>query len=186
MRNNGLRGMLALVLATTMASAAGLAQAAIFTYTAVIDESQEVPPSGAPGVGIGIFTLDDVTGLFTWDVNYVNLTGEAIGAHIHAAPPGANGGVFVNLDSSGTVISSGVGNGQTFGLFQGSFVLAPAQLPLDPFAPDWYINIHTAVHPGGEIRGDLGFAAVVPLPPALILFGSSLLLLARRGRTRRA
>ena len=45
-------------------------------------------------------------------------------------------------------------------------------------ATSWYVNIHTAGHPGGEIRGQVNVTlapAVVPLPGAVWVLISALL-----------
>ena len=47
----------------------------------------------------------------------------------------------------------------------------------------WYINIHTSLYTGGEIRGQV---QVVPLPAAVWLFGSGLLSLGAFMRRRLA
>ena len=160
------------------------ANAAIYTYTAAIDGAQEVPPTGSPGAGVGIFTFDDGTGDFTWDVNFFldvfNPLNVVTAAHMHAAPPGANGAVFINLNSDGTVISSGVGS--NFGSFEGSYNLPAIHFPTDAFVPDWYINIHSTSFPAGEIRGNLVLTSVVPLPASVWMFlaGAAFLTAVRR------
>ncbi len=71
------------------------------------------------------------------------LSGAATAAHLHAAPAGQNGGVVVDLGPirSGNKIA-------------GELPCTPALLT-QMLTVGIYANIHTAMHPGGEVRGQL-------------------------------
>ena len=70
-------------------------------------------------------------------------TGPATGAHFHGpAMPGANAAVVVPF--TGPIASP----------ITGTATLTDAQIA-DLSAGRWYINIHTAANPGGEIRGQV-------------------------------
>lgn len=109
------------------------------TYTATMSPGEEVPPA-AESKGSGTFEmkLDIRTNEFTWKMTHGGLTGPATMAHIHgAAAKGANAGVVVPL----------VGN-------EGKAKLNQAQYG-DLAAGLYYVNVHSAKYPGGEIRGQL-------------------------------
>jgi hypothetical protein len=91
--------------------------------------------------------------------------------HFHgAADPGTNAGVQVNIGSI-----SGLGSPTA-----GSTTITGAQ-GADLVAGLWYVNIHTAANPGGEIRGQVA-VSLVPEPSAalLLFFGVAAMLLRRR------
>jgi len=104
---------------------------------------QEVPPTTSPGTGSASVTLDP-DGTLHWTVSYQNLTGPATAAHFHGpATPGLNAGVAVNI--GGTAPANPM---------QGTAHLNTTQIA-DLVAGRWYVNVHTAANPGGEIRGQV-------------------------------
>jgi hypothetical protein len=114
----------------------------VYTYRFDLDASQEVPPNNSIGTGQAIVSLDTDTGELTWSVRYQDLTGTATAAHFHGpAPRGTNAGIQVGLDHTQNPI-------------EGSTSISSAQMDqlLDGL---WYINIHTQMFPGGEIRGQV-------------------------------
>lgn len=139
---------------------AASAHADFYTFTANIDGSQEVPSSGSLGTGLGLVTYDDTTNLLTWDITFSNLSGPATGMHFHNAPAGVNGPVVVNIGNISGLGSPSIGNA----------TITPAQ-GLDLLNNNWYINIHTASFPGGEIRGQVLLNAI-PEPSSAVLLAS--------------
>lgn len=122
---------------------AGGAQAATKTFKATLNNASEVPPTTGSGTGTGTATLDTATDTLSWDVTYSGLSGPALAAHIHGpAEPGKNAGVVVPFTGS---LASPI---------KGSKKLTPAEVG-DLDAGKYYINIHTATHKGGEVRGQL-------------------------------
>jgi hypothetical protein len=149
-------------------AAAGSASAQILNFTASLDGAQEVPPVNTPGYGFANVTLNVATGQVTVSGDYFELLSPVTAAHIHGlAPAGVNAGVIVPLQltgtTSGTVSGMGTLTGaQVDGMIQGLT----------------YINIHTNLHPGGEIRGQ-----IIPSPGAgLAMLGLGGLLAIRRRR----
>lgn len=105
--------------------------------------ANEVPAVGTNGAGKIDAVLDKKTNLFRWKLSYTGLSGAARAGHFHGpAAIGANAGVAVSFGS--TVTSP----------MEGQVTLTPAQAA-DLLAGKWYANIHTAAHPGGEIRGQM-------------------------------
>ncbi len=137
------------------------ASAAIINLAAEIDGAQANAGAGTGSLGTGTATmqLDTETNVFSWDVSWSGLSGIVTVAHFHGpALPGENAGVQVGIDvsSNPSVGSDVISDGQKSDLLNGF----------------WYVNIHSDVNPGGEIRGQV---SVVPLPAAAWLFGSALL-----------
>src|SRR5688572_13745814 len=68
-----------------------IARADQLVFTTTLTGSQEVPPSGSPGIGSALVTLDTVTNLLTVNVSFAGLVSPTIASHIHCCtPPGAN------------------------------------------------------------------------------------------------
>jgi CHRD domain len=121
----------------------GIAGAADINFKATLNGASEVPPVTTPGTGNATATLDTATKTLNWTVNYSGMSGPVAAAHIHGpAAVGANAGVLVPL--TGNLASP----------IKGSATLTDAQVS-DLEAGRTYINLHTAAHPGGEVRGQL-------------------------------
>lgn len=112
------------------------------TLAAHLTDDQEVPPTGAAAVGTGTFRLGPA-GL-DFDITVHNLTGAITAAHFHLAPIGVNGGVIFNLGPS--VVGNNIR-----GTWAG---ITTAQIK-DLLKGNYYVNVHTAANPGGEIRGQV-------------------------------
>ena len=124
--------------------AAGAACAATLHFATTLKGADEVPPHDVPGTGKVTATLDTATKTFSYKVTYSGLTGPATMAHFHGpAAPGANAPPVVAVPK--TSLASPM---------VGSATLDDGQIA-DLEAGKWYFNIHTAAHPGGEIRGQL-------------------------------
>lgn len=113
-------------------------------FEATLTGAQEVPPNTSPGRGMAEVQYNSNTRNLTWKVTHSGLSGTVTGAHIHGpAAPTANAGIVIPF--------SGNLNAQPI---QGQTTLTPAQVG-DLAAGLWYVNLHTAQFPGGEIRGQL-------------------------------
>lgn len=122
---------------------AGPASAALLEFHASLDTAQEVPPKSGTGSGEALVTLDTATKTLTYTVTFDGLSGQATAAHFHGpAAKGVNAGVVVPLSSP--VVSPD----------HGTATLTDAQIK-DLEAGNWYVNVHTAANPGGEIRGQV-------------------------------
>ena len=111
-------------------------------FGASLSASMEVPPNDSKGTGSLDATLDPKTQVLSWSLTYSGLTGPATAAHFHGpAAVGGNAGVAVPLPNPGAAM-------------QGQTTLTAAQIA-DLTAGKWYVNVHTAAHPGGEIRGQV-------------------------------
>ena len=145
------------------------AHAVIIPLSATIDCVQEVPStcSGTSGSGSASITLDNVTNLLSWNISWSGLTGSPTGMHFHGpAAAGVNAGIRVDIGAISGLSSPSVG----------STNISAAQAS-DLLNGLWYINIHTAAFPGGEIRGQ-----VIPEPTTAALLGLGLVGLAANRR----
>ena len=115
-------------------------------FTAYLSGPNEVPANNSPGTGFCVVTLNGDETEINVLCDYTGLSGDLLANHIHAnAPPGTNAGILFNLDATG-------GTSGTF--TAGPFPVTPIQVA-NMRAQLWYINLHTAMFPGGEIRGQV-------------------------------
>ena len=138
------------LLVVGMILVAGGAQATIFNYVLTLDGLQETPPNASPGSGSGTADINDVANTVTLFVTFSGLVGSQTAAHIHTGAVAVAGPVIVPLPL-GSPIS-------------GTFSLTAPQVAL-MLAGDTYVNVHSTLFPGGEIRGQI----VVPEPGTLSL-----------------
>lgn len=126
-----------------MGSSSGGASAGMETYRATLSGAQEVPPVSSPASGSAEVMVNPSTMAMTYRVTYSGLSGAATMGHIHGpAPAGQNGPVKIPFAS---VAQSPVTGGATL----------TAEQYAELKSGRYYVNIHTAAHPGGEIRGQL-------------------------------
>ena len=110
---------------------------------ATLDGKSEVPANTSAGTGTADIDYDAASKKLSWKVTYSGLSGPATAAHFHGpAEAGKNAGVAVPIAN---IASSPA---------EGSATLTDAQAA-DLAAGKYYVNIHTAANPGGEIRGQV-------------------------------
>jgi len=129
---------LSLVLSLALAAAA---PAVVLNYTADIDGLQEVPPNASPAVGSATITIDTDANTLSYNITFAGLTGTETAAHIHGfADPGINAGALHTLPAGSPKV--GVWN---YAEADEANILAGL----------CYINIHSTLFGGGEIRGQI-------------------------------
>jgi hypothetical protein len=115
-------------------------------YTTTMTAAEEVPANTSTGKGRAELMLNTATKELTWNITWEGLTGDAVAAHLHGpADKGANAGVQVQLGVQGTPPKSPL---------TGKATLTDAQIA-DLNAGKLYVNIHTPMNKGGEIRGQV-------------------------------
>jgi hypothetical protein len=108
-----------------------------------LDGKSEVPPNTSAGTGAADVDYDAASKKLTWKLTYSGLSGPATAAHFHGpAEAGKNAGVKVPIPNA------------TSSPAEGSAILTDEQAA-DLTAGKYYINVHTAANPGGEIRGQV-------------------------------
>jgi hypothetical protein len=115
-------------------------------FSAFLGGDQEVPAVSTDANGVARFTLVN-----TDTLNYEVAVNDIISitaAHIHMGATGVNGPVVHTL-------YSGTGDFDEDNPLSGTLMLTQDQAD-DLRAGDYYVNVHTAGHPPGEIRGQIG------------------------------
>ncbi|PWJ57758.1 CHRD domain-containing protein [Dyadobacter jejuensis] len=116
-----------------------------------LNAAQEVPAGASTATGLMDVVYNKTTKMLSLTVWYQGLTGTPTGAHIHGvAAAGVNAGVQVNMS---TLIPMA-----TMGAFSHTVLVDETAIKeADLLAGRYYVNIHTAMNPGGEIRGQITF-----------------------------
>jgi len=122
----------------------------------------ETPPTASAGTGVAVISIDTTTNQICWALSAGGLTGPATLSHIHKGAVGVPGPIVVPFSNAPNPTSSGC-------------TTDAINAPLIAATPsDYYVNVHTALNPTGEIRGQLGPAQVstVLLPSPLRAYDS--------------
>jgi hypothetical protein len=110
---------------------------------ATLDGKSSIPPNSSSATGSAELDYDPASRKLSWKLTYSGLSGPVVAAHFHGpAEAGKNAGVAVPILNAGTSSVSG------------SATLTDAQAA-DLVAGKYYINVHTAANPAGEIRGQV-------------------------------
>lgn len=116
------------------------ALAEMVNFKAELKGTSEVPPNDSAGTGSADVKFDTATKKLSWTVTHSGLSGDATAAHFHGpAAEGANAGPVVDISAN---------------VASGSADLTDAQIA-ELQSGMWYLNIHTAKFPDGEIRGQV-------------------------------
>lgn len=134
--------------------------AAKYPYDAPLSGENEVPAVQTSATGEGEFTVP-ANGTMKYRVNVTGIM-NASAAHIHMAKAGENGDVIADLLNTPTSKDKDTAYGMIFrGNLSDASLKGPMQgKTLDDLAAamdsgDVYVNVHTAGHPDGEIRGQV-------------------------------
>jgi hypothetical protein len=202
------------VAGVTLALTPFVAHAAIFQFNAQLNAANEVPPIvGTPSTATGVATLfyddhgtpslgDDT---YNFALSAFGLTGgtaagtAASAFHIHGAATvtesapvrvALDGPLFTNLNSGSTLLVGGnniaaidIPVTPATATNAGHPAMSLLQMLQSQLA---YVNVHTALHPPGAIRGQLIEVTAIPEPQtyAMLLAGLGLLAFMTRRRTR--
>ncbi len=111
-------------------------------FKATLNGQQEQPPTSSSATGSGVFTYDAARLTLQFQLSAHGLSGPATAAHIYRGAVGTNGTAISSL----AITAPGAIVGQTT-----LSAADEAQL----YAGNLYVNIGTAAHPTGKIRGQL-------------------------------
>ena len=174
--------------------------ASVVTYVVNLDGPSESPANASPGIGFATITIDSILNTLRVQVTFSGLLGTTTASHIHSPTPSP----FTGVAGVATTTPSFAGFplNVTSGTFDntldltlassynpafvtangGTTASAEAALLAGIATGEAYLNIHTSVVPGGEIRG---FLVAVPEPATLGFVGLALAVLLVFGRGRR-
>lgn len=110
------------------------------TFKATLTGAQEVPANASTATGDATLTFNTTTKIFTLAVTHT--IASPTNGHIHKAAVGVSGGVIFPFASFTSPIS-----------YTSPALDATQEADLN--AGLYYVNIHTAAFPNGEIRGQL-------------------------------
>lgn len=139
---------------------AAQAQAQTLTFTAALHGGGEVPAVLTGSAGTAVVTWNTTTKAGTYRVEVYNMPSGTTASHIHVGASNVAGPVIINF----TVPVGGISNDYSL---TGTFTCTD----LVPRAPqginscqdfeqalllnNTYVNVHSQVNPGGEVRGQL-------------------------------
>lgn len=115
-------------------------------FSARLNGSQEVPAVSTNALGVASFILSENRDSLCVNFSATGLSGMIDGMHIHDGLPGINGGVVLDLSSMVT------GN-QATGVITGTQLTTTIIEKM--LNGQLYLNVHTAMNPNGEIRGQI-------------------------------
>lgn len=124
-------------------------------FVAALNSLQQVPPAGSAARGTCKVTVFTTTAMPQLHVScqYSGLSSGITSGHIHGnAAPGQTAGIVLNFNLSTTTTSGGF-------TFFDPIDITPAQVA-EIRAKRWYIDLHTANFPNGEIRGQIKVVAL--------------------------
>lgn len=111
------------------------------SFVTLMSSDEEVPANGSEAIGLASLHYTGNTNVLEVRVQTSGLSGPITGIHLHAGDFGENGPVVENLTPfvNGNTVNVKLDAGDYIDLLRNDSI---------------YLNVHTALYPGGEIRGN--------------------------------
>ena len=154
-----MRRVMVVVAALFLFGLAGTAQAQVVQLTATLTGNQETPIILTGAFGTATVTVDLSSQIVRWEIDVFNMPSGVTLGHFHVGPPGIAGPIVVNIAPPTNISNDFHLSGQA-----GPNAL---QVRAEQGIRSWddfiqsllggqtYLNIHSAVNGGGEIRGQV-------------------------------
>jgi hypothetical protein len=111
----------------------------VLVLVATLSGANEVAPGDPDGGGKFTVEIDAEAGDFCYSLT-TEKVGKASGAHLHSGAAGTNGPVEIPIQVASDMC----------------IAVEPSKLkPIIEKPEDFYVNVHTAAHPDGAVRGQL-------------------------------
>jgi hypothetical protein len=134
-----MKGFILVVCAVALLFVSPVARGQIL-FVASMDSSQETPPTSTRGQGTAWAVLGADLSTLTYSVTYAHLDTTFSAGHFHVGSPGVAGPVVHPLVFSGNTA-------------KGSWTSVPDSIVRALLQGRLYVNVHSRLNPGGEIRG---------------------------------
>jgi hypothetical protein len=146
--------------AAFVALAAAPASAQTYTLTASLNGANETPAAINTGAfGSATVIVDMTNRTVTYTVDVFNLPSGVSASHIHAGAAGTSGPVVVNfappVPASNDFRFTGTVKDTEFILRPDQGIRSPDDMFQAILGGNSYVNVHSSVNGGGEIRGQL-------------------------------
>lgn len=187
------------LLVSIMLGFASGAHSQVTNHTATLSGPNEAPPNSSPGTGTATLLINENFNEMRLRVDFSSLTYPTTAAHIHCCTlePGTAMvatqvptfvGFPLNVTSGSfdmmfDLLSESTYNPAFITDAGGTVELAATELIDGIRAGEAYLNIHTTLYPGGEIRGFF-VAAPIPEPGSMAMWAVGLVALAGASRWR--
>jgi hypothetical protein len=156
MRTHILFGLVTCGLVAITATTPRAQSAEIVIVKALLSGANEVPAIATGAHGFATVTLNRTTGEVSWVIDVFNLPTGITASHIHVSPPGVNGPVVVNFNPQPLGVSGDFrleGRASTIAPAPALGILTMEDLMSSVASGAAYVNVHTQINGGGEIRG---------------------------------
>ncbi len=154
------RVLLMMAAAMFVLGTAATARAQTIRLAANLSGANETPAPVLTGAfGVASVTVDMATQTVSWSIDVFNMPSGTNNAHFHVGGPGVSGPTVVNI-----AFPAGISNDYNL---SGSATSANLMVRADQGIRSWedflqallggqtYLNIHSNVNPGGEVRGQV-------------------------------
>ncbi len=153
------RVFLLVAVLSMIVAAPNAAQAETIRFTAHLSGANEAPTPVLNGAfAFATVTLDTDTKTVSWVIDVFNLPSGMTAGHFHVGGPGLSGPTVVNLTFPSTISNDYRLEGsatQASSLRPGQGIRSYDDFLQALVGGQTYLNIHSQINPGGEIRGQV-------------------------------